>query len=77
MELGVVGRGGSVVEVAIQEMDATSFGQQPSNETESHSQRMAAQALLHLSALPGSDAGYSLTFLFIRQATKAKIGLLH
>ena len=53
------------------------LGQQLNNETESYSQRIASQAILHLAALPSGDAGYSLTFLFVRQATSPISALLH
>ena len=53
------------------------LGQQLCYETESYSQRIASQAILHLAALLSGDAGYSLTFLFVRQATRPIIALLH
>jgi uncharacterized membrane protein YfcA len=44
---------------------------------ESRSQRIASQSILHIAALPSGDAAYSLTFLFVRQATSSTIALLH
>jgi hypothetical protein len=57
-------------------MNVMRLGQQLCDETESYSQRIASQAILHLAALPSGDAGYSLTFLFVRQATSPIIALL-